>query len=289
MPRKKPTLSDNDFWTMQDMMLYTEKRFLFHGILVKNKEFPEYFDSALYNSYRDHLRKKLTEYNLCFNDEETDKDKKKDNDKKTGKDEETDKDKITGKDKKKDEDKKKSEYKYSLIGFLAKPFLDREGEYYFHSRLYEENHRQRVEDFIAKRNEEKNYEAHQEMQKRHYEDYLPAREAEQAGTPAPPTMPASQTLDMIKDYGGYSPQNEALFVEQTMIRAVASVFFDFDEERLRHDFQHFFIHCFDETGEPCGDYSLMKYRLEHPQDYYYSLKGKKRQDNLLRELRAMQD
>lgn len=265
MPKKIPTLSDNDFWTIQDMMLYTEKRFLFHGILIENKEFPEYYDSNLYESYRKYLEKKLREYELCFKVEKIEKDKK------------------TGK------DKKKVEYKYSLIGFLAKPFLDREGEYYFHSRLYEENHRQRVEDFIAKRNEEKNYETYQKMQKRHYEEYLPAREAEQAGTPVPPTMPASQTLDMIKDYGGYSPQNEALFVEQTMIRAVASVFFDFDEERLRHDFQHFFIRCSNEDKEPCGNYSLMKYRLEHPQDYYYSLKGKKRQDNLLRELRAMQD
>ena len=41
MPKKIPTLSDNDFWTIQDMMLYTEKRFLFHGILIEDKEFPE--------------------------------------------------------------------------------------------------------------------------------------------------------------------------------------------------------------------------------------------------------
>lgn len=242
--------SDTELWGISDMLLYAEKYFNLYGVLKKSKEFPERYNDSLYNDFKVLFEKEMEKYQLC---------RKKSN----------------------------GHNKYELVGFLAKFFVERVGKKYFSKPLYPSNI-ENIKKIMNEKNIRKNDILNQQQQEIYYEEILPIYEAEQSGYYEPDPKPASYKYDIIRDYGAYTPENEALFVERTMIRALCSVMFNFDEDTLRKDFQDFFFECINPlTNEIQGDYTVLKHRLEHPEDYYYRLKGKKLKDTLLKELKAI--
>lgn len=242
--------SDTEVWGISDMLLYAEKYFKLYGVLKESKEFSERYDESLRNSCKARFETEMRNCQLC------------------------------GK-------KSNGDNEYKLIGFLAKPFVEHVGKEFFSESLYPQNI-ENIQKIIEEKNDQQNEAINEEHQRIYYEEILPMYTAEQRGYDEPAPKPVSHKYDMIRDYGVYTPQNEALFVERTMIRALCSALFDFDEDTLRKDFQDFFFDCIDPvTNEIQGNYTVLKHRLEHPEDYYYRLKNKKIKNTLLKELKAI--
>mgnify|MGYP003290557321 CR=1 FL=1 len=250
MGKSKNKDLETELWGISNMLLYTEKKFGLHGVLKESKESLELFNSSLNSTYVKYLQKMMKDYHLCGTKDNGDND-------------------------------------YTLPQFLAKPFIDYVGGRFLATRLTSDE-KNRIKKVIEEKNDLQNQALNQQQQKIYYEEILPIYESEQKGYYEPDPKPVSHKYDIIRDYGGYTPENEALFVERTMIRALCSAMFDFDEDTLRKDFQDFFFECIDQvTDEIQGDYTVLKHRLEHPEDYYYRLKGKKLKDTLLKELKAI--
>lgn len=182
-------------------------------------------------------------------------------------------------------------YEYKLPDFLAKALVEKVGSEYLETTMNAEM-KKSAEDELSKMVQSENARANEEMQATFYEDYLPYLETSTASDPFEYQMPKICNYNIIKDYCSYSADSEALYVERTMIRALFSLFFDLDEERLRKDFQRFFIECLSTDGAEQvvtgSDYSELKEKLEHPEGYYYTHKlDKKDETQILKKIVAM--
>ena len=249
MGKSKNKDLETELWGISDMLLYTEKKFNIHGVLKESKECLELFDSSLSSTYIKCLHQMMKDYHLCGT-------------------------------------KENGNNEYTLPQFLAKPFIDYVGEKYLATRLTSDK-KDHIKKIIKEKNDQQNEAINEEWQRIHYEELLPIRINEQNGYDVPDEKPVIHKYNIKRDYGWYTLENETLFVERTMIRALCSVMLDFDEDTLRKDFQDFFFDCHDDTGEAQGDFAILKHRLEHPEDYYYRLKNKELKNTLLKELKAL--